>query len=260
MLYIVTGVPGCGKSEFIDEIMINMAKNLSWKWAIASFENPPAHHIPKLMEKFTEKPFFKGQSQRISPHEMAASKEFLDDHFVFLEQKDGSMSSIEDIIARIKLSITRCGCRGAVIDPYNYIDMSHYESEHSGIGIMLSELSAFARANGVAIFFVAHPQKLYTRDDGSLPIPKGSHISGSAAWWAKADIGITVHRTDWHVEIHCWKARFKWLGQVGMRKLDYNVVNGKYMDHGKAVTKQWAEFDVDMDVKKPATDWSKLDF
>jgi twinkle protein len=245
--------------------MVNMSKNLSWKWAIASFENPPAHHIPKLMEKFTEKPFYKGQSQRISPSEMAASKEFLDDHFVFLEQKDGSMSTIQDIIARIKLAITRCGVRGAVIDPYNYIDMSAYEAEHLGISVMLSELSAFARANGVAIFFVAHPQKLFTRDDGTLPVPKGNHISGSAAWWAKADIGLTVHRAEFNVEIHCWKARFKWLGSVGMRSLDYNIVNGKYSDSSRTNKKQWSEMsnvlDKSADIEsKINKGWDDIDF
>jgi hypothetical protein len=29
--------------------------------------------------------------------------------------------------------------------------------------------------------------------DGSVPPPKGYDISGSAAWFAKADLGITVH-------------------------------------------------------------------
>lgn len=233
MLYITTGHPGGGKSELIDEIMMNLSKRLGWKWAIASFENPPATHITKMLEKYTEKPFFEGRSQRMSHEEMREGKRFIRDHFVFLEQKDGSMATITDIIQRIKLSIARCGVRGAVIDPYNYINMDRYDNENTGISKMLSELSAFARANGVAIFFVAHPQKIWPRDDGSMPVPKGSHISGSAAWWAKADIGLTVHRpneTTSDVEVHVWKARFKWLGCVGMRVIGYNMINGKYFD------------------------------
>lgn len=235
MMYIVTGFPGGGKSEFIDEIMINLSKNKGWKWSVASFENPPANHITKLTEKYTEMPFFEGRSQRVSRQQLQESREFLSEHFVFLEQKDGSMATIKDIIARIKLAIARCGVRGAVIDPYNYIDMNEYENEHSGISIMLSELSAFARAAGVAIFFVAHPQKIWPNQDGTMPVPKGSHISGSAAWWAKADIGLTVQRgVDSNVEIHCWKSRFKWLGQIGMRTIGYNVVNGKYFDRDES--------------------------
>lgn len=242
MLYIVTGFPGHGKSEFIDEIMVNLAKNHHWKWAIASFENLPPYHIPKLMEKYVEKPFYEGRSQRLSYQEMCDAKDFLGEHFVFIEQKDGSMATIKDIMAKIRLAIARCGVRGAVIDPYNYINMSEYENEHIGITQMLSELSAFARANDVAIFFVAHPQKLMPGQDGLLPVPTGSHISGSAAWWAKADIGMTVFRKDHEVEIHCWKARFKWLGQIGKQAVSYDIVTGKYSDKGVTKAAQWSEF------------------
>lgn len=258
MVYIVTGFPGGGKSEFIDELMVNTAKSLHWKWAVASFENPPAYHIPKLAEKITEKPFNSGRNQRMSHQELAEAREFLNEHFVFLEQKDGSMSTIEEILSRIKLAIARCGVRGAVIDPYNYIDMRHYENEHAGISTMLSELSAFARASGVAIFFVAHPQKIWPNNDGSMPVPVGSHISGSAAWWSKADIGFTVHRADRNtsnVEIHCWKARFKWLGQTGKATIGYNVVNGKYFDLDYAKKDDWY-----LPSKHKKQDWSDVGF
>lgn len=245
MMYIVTGFPGCGKSEFIDEIMINMAKSKQWKWAVASFENPPASHISKLMEKVTGKPFFEGRSQRLSHEEMHDSKSFLNEHFVFLEQKDGSMPTIKEIIAKTKLAIARCGCRGIVIDPYNYINMSEYESEHTGISVMLSELSSFARAHEIAVFFVAHPQKIQNNIDGTMPVPKGGHISGSAAWWAKADIGITVQRGDHDVDIHCWKARFKWLGKEGKATIGYNVINGKYFDTISHRVVEWGAIDED---------------
>lgn len=241
MVYIVTGFPGHGKSEFIDDLMINLSQSKSWKWAVASFENPPANHISKLMEKVTEKPFFKGRSQRLSHQEMYDAKDFLEEHFVFLEQKDGTMPTMKQIIAKTKLAIARCGCRGVVIDPYNYIDMSDYEAEHLGISVMLSELSSFARAHGIAVFFVAHPQKLQNNQDGSMPVPKGGHISGSAAWWAKADIGITVQRNNHDVDIHCWKARFKWLGKEGKVTIGYNVVNGKYNDLQEPSTIKWED-------------------
>ena len=36
-LSVVTGIPGSGKSEFIDQLMINLARNSGWKFAVASF-------------------------------------------------------------------------------------------------------------------------------------------------------------------------------------------------------------------------------
>ena len=41
-LTVVTGIPSSGKSEFIDQIMVNLAENRDWKFAICSFENEPS--------------------------------------------------------------------------------------------------------------------------------------------------------------------------------------------------------------------------
>jgi twinkle protein len=59
-LSVVTGVPGSGKSEFIDALAVNLARNLGWRFAICSFENPPAEHIAKLAEKYSGIPFWDG--------------------------------------------------------------------------------------------------------------------------------------------------------------------------------------------------------
>src|SRR5262249_51012013 len=40
-LSVVTGVPGSGKSEFIDALAVNLAHSHDWRFAICSFENPP---------------------------------------------------------------------------------------------------------------------------------------------------------------------------------------------------------------------------
>jgi twinkle protein len=144
----------------------------------------------------------------------------------------------------------RLGVRGLVIDPYNYIEQSGQE-EHSGISHMLSKITSFAKAHGIHVWFVAHPQKMYPREDGSYAVPKGMNISGSAAWFAKADLGITVHRTEDCVEIHCWKSRFKWVGQQGVAALSYDMASGRYQEYippanlsaVKGVVRDWQDFD-----------------
>ena len=65
-LSVITGLPSSGKSEFVDQLMINLAKNHSWKFAIASFENPPKIHLAKLLEKVVGKPFFEGSRARMT--------------------------------------------------------------------------------------------------------------------------------------------------------------------------------------------------
>ena len=225
-LSIVTGMPSSGKSEFIDQIMINLAQRDGWKFAVCSFENPPAMHIAKLAEKITGKPFYSGIKERMSEDELSEAMSFIEDHFMFLESKDGNLSTIDSIIDRTKQAIMR-GANGLLIDPYNYVESTGGE-EHSSISQMLTRITSFAKAPSIHVWFVAHPQKMYPKEDGSYSVPKGMNISGSAAWFAKADLGITVHRGEDGVEVHCWKSRFKWVGQQGMALLDYDISTGQY--------------------------------
>jgi twinkle protein len=249
-LSIVTGMPSSGKSEFIDQIMVNLAQRESWKFAVCSFENPPHMHIAKLAEKVTGKPFYDGLGPRMTEEELEEAIVFINEHFVFLESKDGGMSTIDSVIERTKQAVMRLGVRGLIIDPYNYIEQSGTE-EHNSISHMLSRITAFAKAHGIHVWFVAHPQKMYPREDGTYAVPKGMNISGSAAWFAKADLGITVHRSEDCVEIHCWKSRFKWTGQQGVACLTYELSNGRYRDYAppaeiktiKGVDRSWEDFD-----------------
>jgi twinkle protein len=230
LVTIVTGQPGSGKSEFIDQCMVNLATQKAWKFAVASFENPPHVHQAKLIEKIVGKPFFEGLTPRATVREVNTSMEFLNDHFVFLESKDGSLSTIDSIIERSKMAIMRMGIRCVLIDPYNYIQRPHNIKEHDFINEMLTKVIAFAQAFRVHVFFVAHPAKMYAKDDGTFSIPTGNNISGSAAWYSKADLGITVHRSSEGVEIHCWKSRFKWIGQLGKAVIQYDIPTGRYFD------------------------------
>tara|TARA_R110000782_G_scaffold30200_2_gene75177 strand:- start:734 stop:2449 length:1716 start_codon:yes stop_codon:yes gene_type:complete len=241
-LSVVTGLPGSGKSEFVDALLINLAQKEGWTFCVASFENPVPTHIAKLSEKITGKPFFSGPTERMTKEESQEARKFIKDHFVFVEQRDGSAIKIDDLLERTRLAVMRLGCRGVVIDPYNYIETSKGDKEHQSISAMLTRVAAFAKAYDIHVWFVAHPAKMYPDPSGKTPAPVGMHISGSAAWFAKADCGVTVHRSgdyDNHQpEIHCWKSRFKWVGKIGMVKLNYDVPTGRFSD----IKENW-EFD-----------------
>lgn len=228
-LTVVTGMPSSGKSELLDAIAMNLAEQKSWKFAICSWENPVAWHIAKLCEKRTRRPFFDADKSRMTEAELQEATDFINQHFCFLESRDGALSTIDSVLDRIKQAVCRLGCRGAIIDPYNYIEHEGGE-EHLNISQLLTKLVSFAQAWGIHLWIVAHPAKLRAYEDGTMPIPKGQQISGSAAWHAKADLGITVHRTDTDVEVHCWKSRFKWTGRQGVAVLNYDASTGTYSD------------------------------
>ena len=233
MLTVVTGIPSSGKSEFVDQVMMNLAENAQWKFAVASFENDPSNHIIKLIEKRLRKPFFDGPSKKATKEEVKEATRFIKDHFIFMDQKDGEESTVDSILEKCRIAIQRMGIRGLVVDPYNYIDLDRKGStETEAISRMLTKMRLFAKSNDIHIFFVAHPAKMQ-RENGRVPIPKGMDISGSAAWFAKCDVGVTVHRSEDAPdvsEIHCWKSRFKYIGRIGKTSLTYNKVCGVYDD------------------------------
>lgn len=239
-LTVVTGYPGSGKSEWCDQIMVNLAKNHNWKSAICSFENPPHIHIAKLAEKIIGRPFHDGVTPRMTQPELSAAMSFINEHFTFLESRDGSLPTIGNIMDRTKQAVMRLGVRNLIIDPYNFISRDKGVPEYEWISDMLTEIGHFARAYDLHIFFIAHPTKIQPRDDGTYPVPKGMQISGSAAWFSKADFGLTVHRGEQGVEVHCWKARFKWEGGIGATLLDYDIPTGRYSEHVDRRIDEWS--------------------
>ena len=232
-LTVVTGHPSSGKSEFVDQIMVNIARDKGWKFGICSFENEPRIHIAKLISKYVGKPFFDGITPRVTKDDLATGKKFVQDHFSFLYQADGSLSTLDSIIERMKVAVMRHGIRGVVIDPYNYISKENINSETDWISDMLTTLRVFAQAHGIHIWFVAHPTKMMRKDDGTVPPPKGYDISGSASWFAKADLGLTVHRpnpsTSSLSQVMIWKCRFSWVGSVGDCVLCFDKATSRYI-------------------------------
>ena len=228
-LTVVTGYPSHGKSNLVDQLMVNLAREHDFKFAVCSFENQPEIHISRFMEIYENKRFFEG-SARMTEIEKERAFNWVKDHFLFLDSESAEPATIDSILERGKAAVARMGIRGMVIDPYNYIEMRRGDgAETEAISNMLTRIQAFAKAYGVHVWFVAHPAKV-SRSGVELPRPDGMSISGSMAWWAKADCGMTVHRTEQAVEIAIWKCRYRWVGTQGETTLAYDKVTGTYSE------------------------------
>jgi twinkle protein len=232
MLTIATGSPGSGKSAFIDNIMVNIARSKDWKFAMCSFENPPSTHVAKLAAIYAQRPFFDGPTPRMSRTEAERAMAWVNEHFVFLHQADGSLSSMDGIIDLAKAAVMRYGVRGLVIDPINYVGRNPDQSETDWVSDMLTQLKLFATSSDAHVWLVAHPTKMQRKQDGSYPVPTGYDIAGSAHYFNKADMGISVHREDRTSNksaLHVWKSRFSWMGKVGQTDLTYEVSTGSFL-------------------------------
>jgi len=241
LVYICTGVPSMGKSEFVDQLLFNLSRQYDWKHCVCSFENPPPMHIAKLLEKVLSRPFYDGPTPRMTEAEMERALAWVDSHFLFMEQSDGLSATIDTVLERATAAVARNGSRSLVIDPFSYLDLGlGSKSETNLISEMLTKVRNWAAAHDAVVFFVAHPAKMYRDKTGDYPIPKGWDISASSQWAAKGDVGFTVHQNSatGMVEIHVWKVRFKHIGQQGIAELSYDKSTGTYEE---AAQENWEE-------------------
>ncbi len=234
-----TGIPGHGKSTFLDNLMINTADAVGWKWAVFSAENLPVErHVATLAEVYAGKPFRKGPQERMSESELAIAASFLDLNFFFI-QPDDDERTLSHILELAEEAVITEHVSGIVIDPWNELDHRRPSTltETEYISQSLSKIRSFARTHNVHVFVVAHPAKLQKGPDGSYPVPTPYDIAGSAHWRNKSDCAITVWRdllsnVD-EVEVHVQKIRFREVGKIGMCRLAYDRVSGRFIDRGE---------------------------
>jgi twinkle protein len=230
---VVTGIPGSGKSEFIDFIMAKTALNHNWKWGIISFENtPPVFHATKIIEKLSGKAFdFRvNPTHRVSTYELEMYKGYLSEMFFFINTQDTDVT-LEGLLKKIALLVMRKGIKGVLIDPWNYIEhkIESNETETQYISRALTTIRKAAIKLGIHIIVVAHPTKL-NKTNNKYDVPTLYNISGSAHFFNKTDNGFTVYR-DFNtneVTVHIQKIRFSFLGKLGAVKYNYNTFTRQY--------------------------------
>lgn len=231
---IITGIPSHGKSTWQTNLMVNIASNEGWKFAVFSPENKPIQrHVAQIMQMFVQKPFNRGYTHRITEGEKEYAKDWINNHFVFIAPKDDELT-IDSIINKAVICAIKHGIKGIVIDPWNEVDHSRPPgiNETEYISRCLSKLRNFARNYQIHVWLVAHPTKLIKTQDGSYPVPTPYDISGSSHFRNKADCCICVYRnTDDNItDIHIQKIRFSEVGKTGKVQLKYNVVTSSYFD------------------------------
>lgn len=237
-LTLVTGMPSHGKSEWLDALMVNLAKKNGYVITIFSPENHPLEmHHSKILEKYHGKHFHKGSQPRMTQQEMEDAIEWAQKHFRFVKPNDDEFTPMHIVNeAATVFGNINSKPKAMIIDPWN--EMDHLRpsqfSETEYISHTLTMLRRYAREFNVALFLVAHPMKLAKDKDGNYPVPRPYDISGSAHWYNKADNCIAIWRdvvnNPTHTEVHIQKVRFRITGKPGMAELKYNPATTRYED------------------------------
>ncbi len=228
-LCVVTGVPNCGKSEFIDMLAVQMNMLHDWKTVFFSPENLPLQmHFAKHSEKLVGKGFKMGIT---SEEEYVGVYEFLKQNIFSIVPEKGF--KLDNILKKAREVVRRKGVKMVVIDPFNRIDhqMEKGMAETQYISHFLDRLASFALSTGTLVVLVAHPRKL-ERDaiTKRYPVPDMYCINGSANFFNKTDYGFAVEREDNSnlCTVHIQKVRFRNLGKCGQATFAFNLNNGRY--------------------------------
>ena len=229
-ILIATGIPGSGKSEFVDEIAERLNMRYGWKFAYFSPENMPLQiHASKLISKITGMSFHKNY---LSVRDYKHVKEYMEDNFFFICPEEDF--SLDTILIKAKYLVKRRGIKALVLDPWNKIDHQFPPgmNETNYISKQLDKIITFSQRNDIFTIIIAHPVKKGKDSTGKTEVPTLYDISGSANFFNKADFGITSHRKDDDiVEIHVQKVKFKHLGETGIAVFKYNYTNGRYVPY-----------------------------
>lgn len=234
---VVTGMPGSGKSTWLDALTINLASNAQWKIAFCSPENwPIQRHAASLIEKVSGRPFAGNTKNqyKATQDQITRAINWLKEQVFFTQLRDKDMH-IDGVLEVMQAAISRHNVSGIVLDPWNELEYHRPQgmSETEYVSESLGKIRRFARLNNVHVWIVAHPTKLRRDDGGNYPVPRLYDISGSAHWFNKADNGVVVHRHNLErpiVNIYVQKIRFKEIGKIGYTTLRYISDNGRYAD------------------------------
>jgi twinkle protein len=229
---MVTGSPGSGKSHFVDNICVRLAKFHDWRFGICSPENQPlARHLAGIMSIAAEKPFTRGPIERMDPEEMKRTRAWVDQHFTFVLPEE---PTVDRILELADVLVYRHGIKGLVIDPWNELDHTRpgNMTETEWVSRSISTLRNWARQRVVGIWLVAHPTKLQKDKDGNYPVPTMYDISGSAHFNNKADAGFSVWRNPLSnsPEVHVQKVRFQETGELGVAGFWFDKATGRFVE------------------------------
>ena len=220
---IITGIPGHGKSEHLDQILLELGIDYDLKGVYFSPENwPTSLHLIKHVEKLSGRNFWDSQI-----NELESVKEWINDHIFWAYPEDGF--NLQNILEHIRKAVLRHGINWYVIDPWNKLDHQYTGQETKYISECLDKIDNFNKKNNVHGFIVAHPTKMEKDKDGNYIVPNLYSISGSAHFFNKAALGWTVYKkAQGQTEVHVQKVKFKYWGEVGLIDYLWDSKTGRY--------------------------------
>lgn len=239
-LTIVTGVPGHGKSIFLDQITVGLAQTSGWRFALCTPESYPIKfYYSRLIKRIVGMRF---SHRNISKDDYDQVANWIGDRYQIIYPDEGF--TLDVILDRAKSIVMRKGIKGLVIDPWNRIEANLPPNYNEGkfVNEQLTKIIKFAQKTGVHVFLVAHPTKMQKEKDGiNYLVPNLYSISGSANFFNMTQNGLTVYRNyvKGTTEVYIQKVKWEHLGKLGVCEYEYQEDNARFVKPGCYDTTNW---------------------
>jgi len=236
-LIVVTGFPSHGKSSWTRFIAVHTANKHGRRWMVFSPEHQPwKNFVRECAEVHVGKPLkAPAMIDCMTREEGEEAEEFLLDHLLMMEvDAEDQAPTLDWIISRAEMAVLRYGITDLLIDPWNELEHMRGEiSETDYIARCLQRFKAFGFRHGCNVWVVVHPAKPpRLRPGENYSPPLAYDISGSAHWYNKADVGLTIWSPKESLgtaDIMIWKTRFRRWGQRSAEaRLDFDSLTGIY--------------------------------
>lgn len=200
-VFTVTGIPGHGKTEFTDEIILDLARLHGEESLVAGYEQSPQEHVIKLCRKaigadITAPSFWKSPDN-ISYVERCVKWITNRIRHIDTSKVGGNINDIINAATDWVLERREAGGnpRYLVVDPFNMLSIKGKLNSNEKAEEILRRLTMFSHKSGVQVILIAHPFKMKKDEKtGVYDIPDFYSVKGSSAFFEMSYHGVTVYR------------------------------------------------------------------
>lgn len=199
----ITGIPGHGKTEFTDALLVDLARMYGEQSIMVGFEQSPEEHVIKLIRKMVGTditcPSWINHEKNMEVFDVAY--DFITSNFHHVDTRivGGNINTLLTKCAE-KIKAKRDAgedIRYVVFDPFNMMSIKGKLSTNEKAEEILRRLTHFSHQMGVMVILIAHPFKM-KRDEttGQYQVPDFYSVKGSSAFFEMSYHGLTVYRRD----------------------------------------------------------------
>ena len=241
----VTGIPSHGKSNFVDDYVLNLINDYDFKCSWFSPEhNPMSLYQTNLMEKVIGRSFWKDKTAKDGSKVARITKQEIDEYEdwanekIYLTGAEGdTLPTWTWLIEKFKEQMYSFGINIFVVDAFNKVLLPK-GNKIDEINNVLTKLTHFSQSNNVAIILVAHPTKMKKNEKtGDYDVPTLYDVSGSADFRNQTHNGFTIYRhfekdnQEGYTVFYNMKTKLLYQGEIGAKcEFSYSLINGRYYE------------------------------